>query len=115
VLAGSDGGWWLPLLTGRQNSVPPMGYNSELDMAAPYRLQVHELASQVQTLGVDDPATLATMEEQGISYVYIGQKQGETNYAGPGRLDPQILLDSPHYRLVYHQDRVWIFEFLPPE
>jgi hypothetical protein len=47
--------------------------------------------------------------------VYLGQRQGRVNYSGPEILAPEELLSSPHYRLAYHQDRVWIFEISPQE
>jgi len=40
----------------------------------------------------------------------VGQRQGWVNYGGPYVLEPEQLLASPNYRLVYHQDRVWVFE-----
>jgi hypothetical protein len=44
--------------------------------------------------------------------VYIGQRRGRVNYAGPDVLDPALLAQSPLFRAIYHQDRVWVFEFL---
>jgi hypothetical protein len=115
TLVGSDGGWWLPLLAERQNTVPPINYENELGMSADYEQQVEELAHQVQEHPLDDPKTLSLLKERRVTHVYVGQQQGRVNYSGPDVLDPDRLLHSPHYRLAYHQDRVWIFEFRPPE
>lgn len=112
AIVGSDGGWWLPLLAGRANTVPPLNYRTEQGPWPEYRERVLDIVRQLQQTGVDDPATLALLEEQGITHVYVGQQQGRVNYRGPDVLDPAALLDSPHYRPVYHQDRVWIFELV---
>jgi hypothetical protein len=109
-VVGSDAGWWLPLLAGRANTVPPLNYGMEGKPWPEYRGWVSEPTRQVQQAGVDDPATLALLQERGITHVYIGQRQGRVNYAGPDVLDIDVLLRSPHYRPVYHQDRVWVFE-----
>jgi hypothetical protein len=47
-----------------------------------------------------------------VTHVYIGQRQGAVNNPEPGVLDPDELLASPSYRLLYHQDGVWIFELV---
>lgn len=110
VVVGSDGGWWLPLLAGRANTVPPLNYGTEQGPFPGYREWVNELTVQVQEEGLNRSETIAQLQQRGINYVYIGQQQGRVNYSGPGTLDPQELLTSGHYRLVYHQDRVWVFE-----
>ncbi|HEC35774.1 MAG TPA: hypothetical protein ENI39_04475 [Anaerolineae bacterium] len=110
VVVGSDGGWWLPLLAERANTVPPLNYGTEQGPWPEYSEWVNELTSQVQVAGIDDPATLALLREWGVTHVYIGQRQGRVNYEGPDVLDPEALLRSDHYKLVYRQDRVWVFE-----
>ena len=110
VIVGSDGGWWLPLLAGRENTVPPLNYGTEQGTWPEYREWVNELTRQIQGTGIDDPGTLALLQERGITYVYIGQQQGRVNYNGPDVLDPETLRHSRHYRSVYHRDRVWVFE-----
>jgi hypothetical protein len=47
-----------------------------------------------------------------VSHVYIGQQHGKVN-SSEGGLNLEELLSSPHFRPVYHQDRVWIFEIIP--
>ena len=76
----------------------------------PEREQVHELARQMQVRDSDDPALLDLLQEVGVTHVYVGQKQGRVNYAGDHTIDPERLAASPNYELLYHQDRVWVFE-----
>ncbi|MFX1411389.1 MAG: hypothetical protein ACFFA6_13645, partial [Promethearchaeota archaeon] len=112
AIVGSDGGWWLPLLTGRANTVPPLNYGTEQGPQPGYREWVNDLTRQLQGAEIDDPATLAMLRERGITHVYIGQQQGRVNYTGPYVLDPNALLRSAHYRSVYRRDRVWVFEIV---
>ncbi len=110
VVVGSDGGWWLPLLAGRANTVPPLNYGTEQGPFPDYREWINELTVQVQEGGINHSETVARLRQRGVNYVYIGQQQGRVNYSGPGTLSPQELLTGGPYRLVYHQDRVWVFE-----
>lgn len=102
LVAGSDGGWWIPLLTGRRNTSPPLHYGMEFATDPDYRLKVNALVRQVLENPVDSPETLRLLREHGVTHVYIGEKGG--------KLQPQAFLASPHYRTVYHEGKVWIFE-----
>ena len=112
VVVGSDGGWWLPLLAGRANTVPPLNYGTERGPRPDYRIWVNELTARVQQSEMESAEVLAALMDRGVTHVYIGQQGGKVNYEGPGPLNPDVLLKSKHYRLVYHQDRVWIFEIV---
>ncbi|MBI5033467.1 MAG: hypothetical protein HZB51_23340 [Chloroflexi bacterium] len=110
LIVGSDGGWWLPLLTKRQTNLPPLNYGTEVGIRPDYRQWINALPAEILRKGIDHSDVLAMLRERGITYVYIGQRQGRVNYDGPSILNPQQLLASAHYRLAYQQDRVWIFE-----
>lgn len=110
---GTDGGLWIPLLAGRKSAIPPLNYAAEQGMRPDYRQWVNELAQWVPQMDIDDPKVLARLQERGVTHIYIGQQQGQVYYCGGGVLDPEALLRSFHSRLVYHQDRVWIFEVVP--
>jgi hypothetical protein len=110
LIVGSDGGWWLPLLAERQTTLPPITYGSERGPRPDYILWVDELTSEIQDKGITHPDVMALLRERGVKYVYIGQQQGRANYDGPYVLNPDKLLSSSFFRLIYHQDRVWIFE-----
>jgi hypothetical protein len=112
VIVGSDGGWWMPILGGRKNTVPPLNYSAEQGPWPEYRLWINELTHLIQARGVDDPETVQELRERGITHVYVGQQQGRVNYGGPHVLSPEVLRDSPYYRSIYHQDQVWVFELV---
>ena len=111
-VVGSDGGWWLPFTAGRQTTQPPILYGTERGPRPDYRLWINALPTALQQKRVDDPEVLAMLRERGVTHIYVGQRQGRVNYSGPVALDPRQLLDSPHFRPVYHQDRVWVFEIV---
>jgi len=110
LIVGSDGGWWLPLLAQRQTSLPPLNYGSERGPRPDYVRWINALTTEIQTKGITHPDVLALLRARGVTYMYIGQRQGRVNYGGPYVLKPGQLLADPNFRLVYHQDRVWVFE-----
>ncbi|MBU0511314.1 MAG: hypothetical protein KJ638_06380, partial [Chloroflexi bacterium] len=112
LIAGADGGWWLPLLTGRDTTLPPLPYGSEQGLRPNYRLWVNELTQTWTRNGITHPDTLEMLSQRGITHIYIGQQQGRVNYDGPHVLQAEQMLADPHFYLVYHQDRVWIFEII---
>ncbi len=108
-IVGADGGWWIPLLTGRGNTVPPMLYAAEAGTDPGYLNDVNALARHVEDANLADPAAAAWLESQGIGYVYIGARQGHVNDPDQPLLDAATLRSSPDYQVVYQQDGVWIF------
>ena len=106
VVVGTDGGWWLPLLARRAVTVPPLNYESEQGPQPDYLMWVNALHAAISARGVNDSEVLAELHARGVTHVYLGQRH---NAASGSWLDPQQLLLSPHFQLVYHQDRVWIF------
>lgn len=114
AVVGSDGGWWLPLLAHRQTTLPPLLYISEQGPQPDYRTWINQVYATINAHGVSSPETLAILREHGVSHVYIGQEQGRVGYNGADQMiGPEILLASPYFRQVYHQDHVWIFALQP--
>jgi hypothetical protein len=109
-IVGSDGGWWLPILAQRRTTLPPLNYSAEIGVIPDYHQWTNALVAEIIEKGLDDPQVLDLLARRGITHVYIGQQQGRVNNIHP-LLDPAELLDNPHFNLVYHEDRVWIYEF----
>ncbi len=114
IIAGSDGGWWLPILANRLTTQPPINYAFETGPRPNYQLWSNTLIKDIDMQGLTSPGVLAELADRGVTYVYIGQQQGRVNNDGP-TLDPQLMINHPNFSLLYHQDRVWIFEFSPPK
>ncbi len=113
VLVGSDAGWWLPLLSGRRTTLPPINYSWEVGPRPDYIDWVNELPRQIESKGLLSPDVKSLLQARGITHIYIGQRQGQVNYNGPRVLDPTALLADPDFNTVYHQNQVWIFEYKP--
>jgi hypothetical protein len=109
LIAGSDGGWWLPLLTTRISTQPPLNYGAEEGLEPDYTARVNGLVESIEQNGLSDPGVLNSLRERRINYIYIGQQQGRVNSPGP-LLDIDFLQSDPRFQLVYHQDQVWIFK-----
>ncbi|TMC51933.1 MAG: hypothetical protein E6J26_09425, partial [Chloroflexi bacterium] len=92
LYVGSDGGWWLPLLAGRQSMLPPINYVSEQGPRSDYLAWINALPNAIRDNGVTAPAVISMLKERAITHVYIGQRQGRVNYDGPSVLQPELLL-----------------------
>ena len=108
--AGTDAGWWIPLLAGRQNTIPPLNYAGEAGADPDYVTDIKTLVQYVEDTPLDDAATAAWLQDQGITHVYIGAKDGRIGDPDEPLLDAGVLQQSPYYRLVYHKGGVSIFE-----
>ena len=108
AVVGSDGGWWLPLLTQRLTTQPPLTYVSEAGPGSDFVTYTNELIASIQSLGIDHPDILEELSNRGITHIYIGQQQGTVN--GNPLIDAKVLRDHPNFQKIYHDDRVLIFE-----
>ena len=111
-IIGSDAGWWLPLLAGRQNSMMPQYATMETPIQPGYTQRMIALVKNLQTTSPGSPQGVALICGDGFHYVYIGQQQGEAalRFLGyPQLFSPNALLFNQDYRLLYHQDRVYVF------
>lgn len=107
-VVGSDGGWWLPLITSRKSTQPPLTYVSEMGFREDYINYTNDLIALIESVGINHPDVLEELSARGITHIYIGQQQGSVN--GAPLLDFQDLLKDQNFNLIYNQDRVYIFE-----
>ena len=113
LAVGSDGGWWLPLQASRQTTLPPINYDTEAGPRPDYTAWVNQLTATLQQKGLDDRDSLDLLKDHNVTHVYIGQRNGSVNSPGP-LFTAEQLIENAHFKLLYHQDRVWIFSFLGP-
>ncbi len=111
--AGSDAGWWLPLLAARSNTIPPQyAQFNEVSQPSDHTHSVVELVSTLQQYSINAPESLSAICQWGITHIYNGQGQG--NIGGSPLFSTEDLLAAPEFfTRIYHQDRVSIFEFNP--
>ena len=113
TVVGSDGGWWLPLIALRRTTLPPINYGTERLPDPDFRASIRELTASIQQKGVANSDVIKLLEQWGVTYVYVGQQQGHVNYDGPVIEPEQMLANPGNFRLSYHQDRTWVFQFSP--
>jgi len=107
---GADAGWWIPLLAGRANTMPPQyALFNERPFQPDYSRRVTELVVQLEDNPLPAPAGLRAVCEWGVTHVYVGQRQGWVGGGARQLFAPPQLSASPAFTLVYHQDRVYIF------
>jgi hypothetical protein len=112
LIVGSDAGWWLPLLTGMETTLPPINYVAEKGPQPDYVGDINALTAEIQQKGINSLQVKELLHERQITHIYIGQQQGQVNASGPPLLQIDQLLANPDFHLIYRQDRVWIFELM---
>ncbi|MFO7916965.1 MAG: DUF6541 family protein [Anaerolineae bacterium] len=103
VYAGTDGGYWLPLLAGRDTTMPCVFYSQGMPS---YREGVNALArAVVDAEEVDDAHLLQKLADAGVTHVYVGAKGGS--------LEPHELEPSPHYERIHATGPAHVYKFIP--
>jgi hypothetical protein len=107
---GSDAGWWIPLLAGRENTIPPeYALLTEAPLEAGYGRRVVGLVEGLEENSVASPEGLELLCDWGVTHVFIGQQQGLVGFGAKQLFSPQDLRTSAAFRPVYQHDRVSIF------
>jgi hypothetical protein len=102
LYAGSDGGSWIPPLSGRPTSPPPVLYG--LDFGRSSSPQVSDFNKQVIELAEYPQALHDLLQANHIRYVYLGARGGV--------FSPKSLLNSGQFTLLYYLDGAWVFEVI---
>jgi hypothetical protein len=99
---GPDAGYWLPLLAGRRTVTAPMIYSNERSSSPDFA----DRLAALDRLGgnLTSPEALALLRREGITHVYIGQRGG--------LISAEELIKSPHFKLVYKNNAVHVFEIV---
>ncbi len=105
VQAGDDAGWWLPVLTGRRTTVPPITVGLERSFDPGYREGLNRLAADCR-LSLDGPACRAGLDALGVTHAYVGPT---------GRALPRAALAaSARWRPVFDAAGVQVYERVAP-
>ncbi len=111
---GSDGGWWLPLLTRRAGTIPPQyAILNEAPIEPDYTQRMVKLVELLETVTLNTPEGIRLLCDEGITHIYIGQKQGRAGFIATQLYSPEELLGTASFRLLYHEDRVYVFALTP--
>lgn len=109
VPAGSDGGWWLALLTERGSTLPPINSGFEQGPTVDYLQKTNQLIRLIKEQSIDSDIVHQELKARQVTHIYVGHLHGKDLTNGELFLTEDLLASS-NYHLVYHQDRVWIFE-----
>ena len=108
---GSDAGWWLPLLAGRANTMPPQYALVEKPVSDGYTQHVVDLIDLLEEQSPASPQGISALCSWGLTHVYIGQQHGLASFERLQLFAPEDLEAGPNFELVYAQDRVRIYAF----
>ena len=109
---GSDAGWWLPLLAGRANTMPPQyALLNERPNDPDYAREVVELVARLEVISPASPEGMRLLCDEGITHVYIGQGQGLIGSGVQQLFAPEDLASQSAFDRVYHEDRVHVYAF----
>ena len=111
---GSDAGWWIPLLAGRENTIPPQyALLNEVPADVEHTRRVVDLVAHLETTSPVSPGGIQLLCDWGITHVYVGQGQGKMGAGAVQLFSPDVLATSPAFSTVYRQDRVYVFDLNP--
>ena len=96
---GVDGGWWIPILTGRWALLPPVLYATG---GRDYIYKVNALAGQASQIHGCSLEFWQLIQAEGITHVYIVE--------GRGSLQPDTLQDCIFVELVYSGGKTYIYQ-----
>lgn len=108
LVAGSDGGWWIPLLAGRRTTLPPITYGSERAANANYRRQINAFAAKLRSNPLPSAEGIALARAAGINYIYCGAHVGQE-----APLNCAAMRSHPAFKVVYDRDGVTILALRP--
>jgi len=103
-MVGIDKGYWIPLLSARKTTVPPMIYPLEWRAGDELRSQL-EISRLIVYRDEKDKRLGETLREKGISYLFTAPPYQPIN--------PAQMEADPDLQEVYHQDFIWIYRVTP--
>ncbi len=101
IIIGTDAGSWIPAISHRRVLFPVQDIGDIWPQQALEKYSILEAA----IINPNNATNLALMRQFGIDYVYIGP----IIFNGKTALDPALFSLSKNFRLVWHEDEVWIF------
>lgn len=102
--AGSDGGYWIEVLTDRDSIVPPALYTTSASPDAVRRTnEFLDVWNGTETI---DEQMYQRLRDAGVTHIYVGPRGGH--------LKSEMLRESAYLQLAYGEDGAYIFELRNP-
>jgi hypothetical protein len=105
VYAGSDGGWWLPFLSGRASNLPNILYGIETGSLPGLHQRVFRENEAIQAYPIGSPQAANALRSAGYAYLYNGPSANPPDEY----ITVAQLVDSPYFEEVYNRDGVTIW------
>lgn len=113
-IVGADGGWWIPLLAGRQNTMPPQyALMDERPLQAGYSQAMTDLVIGLRASGATSRRGLDLICAAGVTHIYQGQGHGSVGANAIPLYSSGELAASSALQPVYKRDRVEIYALAP--
>ena len=113
VVVGSDAGWWIPLLTGRRTTLPPITYTSERASEPEYLQRINSFAAELREKPLPSEEGLRLSRAAGIGYIYHGTQIGKDSAGQDVHMDIEAIRRHPAFQIVYDEAGVTIFALEP--
>jgi hypothetical protein len=111
---GADGGWWIPLLANRQNTMPPQyALLNEMPIDPGYSQWVVNVVAVLREHPLVSEQGFRYLCDWGITHIYIGQKQGMAGIEAAPLFSNDDLRDASYFELIYQEDLVRIYAIRP--
>ncbi len=108
LIIADDGGMWIPFLTGRQTTIPPLTYGSEKAINPQLDREVYALYAALRSTALESAEGIALLHKNQVDYIYAGPHMGKN--AQNTQLNIQALRYRPEqFPIVYERDGVVIF------
>jgi hypothetical protein len=110
TVVGGDGGWWIPLLTRRANTMPPQyALVNEKPITEGYSAWIVDIVKTLEGTSLADPESIQHLCDWGITHIYVGQKRGQAGLGAAPLFLPAEFESQPAFTQIYQEDRVRIF------
>jgi len=110
---GSDAGWWIPVMAGRKNTMPPQyALLNEQPGTPGYPERVVSLIERLARVRPASDRGIQALCEFGVTHIFIGQTQGRTSMGMPQLYGPEDFEDQNGFEEIYHRDRVRIYQLV---
>lgn len=100
LYAGSDGGYWISALAGRETMPPPVIYGLENDLEAV--IHTSSLSQQLIEKSGQPDELAVLMRQEGLNFIYVGAKGGV--------FSARSLQENPNFVMLYEESGTWLFK-----
>lgn len=111
-VVGADAGWWIPMMAGRRNTIPPQyALLSEHPADPRYATNVVDIVNLGEAGSLDSTEAMRLLCELGVTHAYVGQRQGLVGAGVRQLYSAESLSTSASFGLLHQLDRARIYSF----